>query len=290
LVATVANPTAALWQVPLLDRLAEDRDVQPYQLPTVRALAPRFAGQVLFYLSSRGAADGLWRFENGQASEIWKSQDGALSEPAAVSVDGRRLAVVVRQDGKRHLVMMSADGTNTRTLAASIDIQGAANQSPAAWSPDGAWIVAGGSDAEGAGLFKIPIDGGAPVRLASGQATNPIWSPDGTVIVYSGPLVAGQVSLHGVRPDGALAQVPQVRVRPGGYRFLPSGAQLVYMPRMQWRDFWLLDLGTGKTRQLTRIADEGIVRTFDITPDGAHIVFDRLRENSDIVLIDFPKP
>jgi hypothetical protein len=28
------------------------------------------------------------------------------------------------------------------------------------------------------------------------------------------------------------------------------------------------------------------MRTFDITPDGKEIVFDRIRENSDIVLID----
>jgi len=29
--------------------------------------------------------------------------------------------------------------------------------------------------------------------------------------------------------------------------------------------------------------------TFDIAPDGKHIVFDRLRENSDLVLIDLEK-
>ena len=28
------------------------------------------------------------------------------------------------------------------------------------------------------------------------------------------------------------------------------------------------------------------MRTFDVTPDGKQIVFDRLRDNSDIVLID----
>ena len=31
-----------------------------------------------------------------------------------------------------------------------------------------------------------------------------------------------------------------------------------------------------------------LMRTFDVTPDGQRIVFDRLRENSDIVLIDLP--
>jgi hypothetical protein len=31
------------------------------------------------------------------------------------------------------------------------------------------------------------------------------------------------------------------------------------------------------------------MRTFDITSAGTQIVFDRLRENSDIVLIDRPK-
>jgi hypothetical protein len=32
----------------------------------------------------------------------------------------------------------------------------------------------------------------------------------------------------------------------------------------------------------------GEKRAFDITPDGKQIVFDRVRENSDIVLIDLP--
>ena len=55
LVATVANPSASLWSLPLLDRVAEDGDVKPYPLPTVRALSPRFDKKgSLFYLSARG--------------------------------------------------------------------------------------------------------------------------------------------------------------------------------------------------------------------------------------------
>ena len=53
------------------DRRIEDRDVQPYPVPTERALAPRFAGTSLFYLSlsTRGTGDGLWRGQNGRRSK-----------------------------------------------------------------------------------------------------------------------------------------------------------------------------------------------------------------------------
>jgi hypothetical protein len=40
------------------------------------------------------------------------------------------------------------------------------------------------------------------------------------------------------------------------------------------------------TRRLTHLAEHATMRTFDVTPDGKQIVFDRLRENSAVVLID----
>jgi hypothetical protein len=48
-------------------------------------------------------------------------------------------------------------------------------------------------------------------------------------------------------------------------------------------------LATRQTRQLTHLTNPATMRTFDITADGKQIVFDRLRNNSDIVLIDLPK-
>jgi Tol biopolymer transport system component len=76
-------------------------------------------------------------------------------------------------------------------------------------------------------------------------------------------------------------------VRQGSYRFLPDG-KVVYLPGLQSRDFWLLDLATGVTRPLTHFTDRGRLEAFDVTPDGTRIVFGRQQQTSDIVLIDLP--
>jgi Tol biopolymer transport system component/predicted Ser/Thr protein kinase len=284
LVATTSSPKANLWTVPILSRLAEDSDVRPFPLPNVRALAPRLAGASLFYLSSLGTGDGLWRYRDREALEIWKGADGALLEPAAVSPDGGRVAIVLRRSGKRQLHVLSADGAELQPLADSVDVQGTA-----CWSPDGKWIVTGGRDTTGPGLFKIPIEPASQVRLVAGPAINPEWSPDGNLIVYTGTNVRSGAPLLAIHPDGSKAEFPTIIVRRLGERarFLRDGKSLIYMQGLGTsQDFWMLDLVTLKSRPLTRLQNHGAMRTFDITPDGKQIVFDRLRENSDVVLIE----
>ncbi len=218
--------------------------------------------------------------------QVWRDVDATLSEPAAVSPDGRELAVVVRRDGKRSIWLMSANGSNRRTLAASIDVEGAAGQGAIDWSPDGQWIVTGGRDAAGPALFKIPVNGGLPVRIIEGVGHNPVWSPKGDLIVYAGRSNVGQVQIRGARPDGSAVGMPHLMVRPGGYRFLPDGSALVYLPGIHALDFWLLDLATAQSRRLTALSSGGALRTFDVAPDGKSLVFDRFQQNSNVVLID----
>jgi Tol biopolymer transport system component len=289
IVATVANPSASLWSVPVLDRVADERDMKPYPVPSVRAYGPRFHRGTLFYLSSRGAADGLWRAENGQTSEIWKGSDGPPAEPASVSRDGRRVAIVIRRGGRGHVTVMNADGADSRDVPSAVDVRGVVE-----WSPEGASIVAGGIDADGAGLFVLPVDGGTATRLTKGIASSPAWSPDGSLIVYGGPNVGGRQQLLGVRRDGTevpLASIyvpsPGARASRQGFRFMPDGKRIVYMPALTPnKEFWVLNVSTGVTRRIASLNTPDEIRTFDITPDGTQIIFDRLRENSDIVLIE----
>jgi serine/threonine protein kinase/Tol biopolymer transport system component len=287
LVATISNPIAGLWTVPILDRVADEHDVKPFTVPTERALAPRFGGSSLFYLSSLGTGDGLWRLRDGKVTEIWKGADGALLETPAVSPDEGRVAIVLRRNGKRQLHVLSSDGAELQPIA-----EGTVPQGSSCWSPDGRWVVTGGSDATGPGLFKIPLEGGSPVRLVAGQALNPVWSPDGSLIVYAGTNVRTFSPLLAVRPDGTSVKLPEIILRRLGerVRFLPDGKSLIYMGGLlASQDFWLLDLGSMKSRLLTRLQNLAAMRTFDVTPDGKRIVFDRLRENAQVVMIDLPK-
>jgi serine/threonine protein kinase/Tol biopolymer transport system component len=290
LVATVANTDTSLWSVPLRDRPATESDVKLFLVPTVNATAPRFAsGETLFYRSSGSSGNGLLRYENGQSVAVWQGADAVTLEPPAISPDHRRVAIPLRRNGKLRLHVLSTDGAEINLLSEAIDIAGAAS-----WSPDGKWIVSGGSDATGTGLFKIPIDGGAPEKLVKGQALDPVWSPKGDLIVYAGPNVGSQAELLAIRPDGTQVDRLGIQVRREGggsrARFLRDGT-LVYMQgTTPAQDFWLLNVATKQRRQLTKLSDQAAMWSFDVSPDGTQIVFDRSRFNSHIVVIDLARP
>jgi serine/threonine protein kinase/WD40 repeat protein len=288
LVATVANPSASLWTVPILPTgLAEESQARPFPLSTADASAPEIGGGATFYLSSFGAGDGVFRVDQGSSTEIWKGSDGAVLASPAPSRDGRRVAIVMRRNGRLRLHVLAADGGELQTMAESIDVRGGAS-----WSPDGNWIAVGGTEQGREGLFKVPVDGGSPVRLLEGPALNPVWSPDGGIIAYVGANVSAYAPLLAVSADGAAIELPHISMRRDGerLRFTPDGKSLIYMQgATRSQDFWLLNLATMQTRQLTHLTRRDTMRTFDVMPDGKQILFDRLQDNSDIVLIDLPR-
>jgi Tol biopolymer transport system component len=287
LVAAVANPTRNLWTVPISDHVAEEAEAARFRLQGVSADAPRFGPGYLLYLSSMGTADGLWSFKEGATTELWRSSEGAVVAAPAVSHDGAQIAFAVRVGEHSRLQVMSADGTNLHPAAESLDVRDAPS-----WSPDGRWIAVCANEGGANPLFKVPVQGGAPIRLVDGVIFDPVWSPDGRYIIYSESVGGSLYPVKAVTPDGRPFPFQKLEVRYGGnrYRFLPSGKGLVVSvgKERHYLNFWLVDLETQGMRQLTNLKPGFDIRDFDISPDGKQIVFARVSENSDIVLIDRP--
>jgi Tol biopolymer transport system component len=287
LVATVSNPAVQLWSVPMADSVTGERGVSRVELPTARGAAPRFASDSsLVYLASRSGADGLWRLVSGRASELWKPAQGAVVGAAAVSPDGGRVCFPVRRQLRTTLHCTAVDGSGARAVAESLDVRGAAS-----WSPDGRWLAVAARESAGMRVFKVPADGGAPVRLVDSVSSNPVWSPDGAFILYSGTPRARSVPVKAVTPDGKPHALPALSVDRVGdsYRFLPNGRGLVVkLGGFRRQDFWSFDLATGQRRRLTALRPGESLSRFDVSPDGKRIVFERVRENSDVVLIELP--
>jgi dipeptidyl aminopeptidase/acylaminoacyl peptidase len=284
LVATVTSPRASLWRVPISDRAVEESGASRIALPTARGLSPRLGPGYLLYLSSRGGADGMWKLADGTATELWSGLDGRVTAGPAIAPDGHRIAFPVQKSGRTRLYVMNADGTGVRPLAEPLEVRGAP-----AWSPDGQWIAVAADRGKGAQLFKIPLDGGSPVPIVEQYSIDPVWSPEGRFLVYAGADVGPIFRVRAVTVDGRPHELPDLILSRGASRFcfLPGGTALVVLKgEFQYKNFWLIDLKTGKQRQLTNFGREFIIGDFDVSPDGREIVFDRLKENADIVLIE----
>jgi Tol biopolymer transport system component len=286
LVATVSRSTAGLWRVPIGDRVIDGPGATPISLPTGRGLSPRVGPGYLIYRAPKAGSEGLWRITDGTSTELWSGLEGRVLGGPAIAPDGQRLAFVAQRRGRTQLYVMNADGTGARRVAAELDVRGAP-----AWSPDGQWLAVAANRDGVPQLFKIPVGSGTPVLLVKEYSTDPIWAPSGQFLVYSGADVGTTFSVTAVTADGAPHPLPNLVLTRGARRlaFLGGDDALVILKGdISHKEFWVVDLQTGRERQLTSLGREFAIGDFDVSADGTEITFDRAREESDIVLFDLP--
>jgi hypothetical protein len=181
---------------------------------------------------------------------------------------------------------MNADGTDSRRIAEELDVRGTP-----AWSPDGQWLAIAANRDGKPQLFKIPVGGGIPILLVNAYSIDPIWSPSGRFIVYSGADVGTNFSVMAVSADGVPRDFPKLILTRGARRlaFLGGDEELVILRGdVSHKEFWLVNLQTGRERQRTNLGRELAIGDFDVSVDGREIIFDRAREESDIVVFALP--
>jgi len=284
LVATEAYPTASLWRVRLNDDIAAAADRIPIR--TTRGASPRMGRDFLVYRAPKAGTDAIWRLDgDAQARELWSGVEGRVIAGPALSADGKRVAFTVHRRGLTQLYVMNSDGGGAYRLAEELEVRGAPS-----WSPDGEWIAIAALGEKEPRLFKIPATGNRPVALGGGYATDPVWSPTGRFLVYTGHDVGTVIELKAVRADGGPYVVPTLFLNRGSRRLNFLGTDentLVFLKgALSHKEFWAIDLRSGEERPISKLGPGSIIDDFDVSADGRTIVFDRVREESHIVRID----
>jgi TolB protein len=205
-----------------------------------------------------------------------------------LSPDAGRIAFTSNRSGKQEMWLMNSDGSDPRSLTPQLP----AAHSPA-WSPDGQSLAFISNQYAQDDLFTLHLASGEIKRLTShdGYDGYPDWSPDGKKIAYASQrgdnqdiylidvetLAEERITSHPA-PDTAPAFSPDgqhlafVSERPDakeGRRFMKSLWDFFYGD--DDLDIWLIELGSGKLRQLT--TNRGADRHVRWSPDGRYVVF-----------------
>jgi Tol biopolymer transport system component len=216
---------------------------------------------------------------------LWSGQGTQIIGGPAISPDGGRIAFSARQGSQSRLYVMQADGTGARAVTDSLELQG----SPA-WTPDGKWITAAANDRGVPHLLQVPAEGGEPAVLLSDFSLDPAWQPSGRFVVYSGPDIGTTFAVKAVTPEGVEQALPGLTNLTRGarrFKFFAGGHGLAFLRGgMEHKDVWVMDPETGAERQLTNLPGDFDIRDFDISADGREVVFERVQERSDVVLLD----
>jgi Tol biopolymer transport system component len=287
LVATLASPKGTLWRFPITGTRAETSSAGRIPLTTGNGSSPRLGAGYLLYVSSKGATDSIWKLQGDRATELWSAPDTRIMGGPAIARDDGRIAFSVRQNGQTMLYVVDADGTNARIVTRSLELQGAP-----AWTPDGQSITVAVVVDGIPRLFNIPLDGDSTKPLVQEYSVDPVWSPDGTVVVFSGPDIGTTFEVKAVKSDGSAYPLPKLTLTRGARHlsFMPERRSLVVLRgEIQHKDLWVIDLETGAEHQLTDLAPDFDVRDFDISLDGREIVLEQVQQHSDIVLLEVPR-
>jgi Tol biopolymer transport system component len=245
----------------------------------VRGLAWTPDGRIL-YRSIAGGHPDIWLMGGDGEGNRQLSSGGRNNIDPSISLDGHDVVWGSNRTGIFNIWRMEIDGSNPKQLT----------YNGGEWfpqiSPDGKWLVYRAfSPGLANSLWKMPLEGGTPVRLTDDIAWLPSISPDGK-----------RIACNYLTQKDAKWQIAIVPFEGGQPRFFdpsyhrpvrwtPDGRALAYPAKNGGvSNIWLQPLDGGKPKQLTDFQD-GLIFDFAWSRDGKQLALSRGMVNSDVVLM-----
>lgn len=204
--------------------------------------------RVLYYTSYQFDNPDIFRHDLDTGARKAVSRHSGLNTSAAVSPDGRRVAMILSKDGAVDVYVCDADGGNLKRLTATRE-----DDSSPCWSPDGKWICFATKSKDRRMLCKVPATGGPAERISTGGVSNPSepdWSPDGKWIVFTAQMGGFEVCV--VPAGGGQATVLVSGEDPS---WAPNSRTVVFARRRGGaRGLSLLDVPTKQVKDVPRIS------------------------------------
>ncbi|MFN2502450.1 MAG: DPP IV N-terminal domain-containing protein [Pyrinomonadaceae bacterium] len=242
-------------------------------------------GKIVYTSRGSGFSD-ISSIEQDGKNQKQLTANGSTNLYPWATADGRYIIFTsTRARSTRSIWRMDPDGGNLKQLT-----EGPGDVFPQS-SPDGRWVVFVSTRSGFVRVWKVPIDGGDPVRLTDKWTQNPTVSPDGSLIACfyredqpNAPVKVAIIPFAGGEPVKVL-DIPHTVNGPAGLRWTPDGRALRFVDTTGGvSNIWSLPLDGGPPKQLTAFEDDQIF-WFDYSRDGRQLALSRGTQTSDVVLI-----
>ena len=204
----------------------------------------------------------------------------------SASPTGGRVAWVANQEGRRNIFVAAAPDFRPRQLTATAKDDGQEITS-LAWTPDGRTLfyVRGAgpnragenpnpaSDPAGAemAIWRVNVDGGAPVRVAEGSG--PMVSPKGDALLFQRAGAIWRLRL-GPTPNVTPERLFRARGASGSVRFSPDGTRIAFVSGRGTHSYiGIYDFDQTSLKWLSPSVDTDVEPTW--SPDGKRLAFIR---------------
>lgn len=240
----------------------------------------------IVYGSNLGGKRDVWIINADGSGQRQLTNDNFSNYDPDVTPDGRYIVYVSNRTGQHNIWRMNLDGSNPVQITGGNE--GVGELAPAV-TPDSKWIV---FDSIGETLWKIPVEGGKPLKLTEPQSHFANVSPDGKSIAFifwgdvNSPTTFSVVPITGGTPSRNFnITTPGFRWQQQ-FRWATDSRALIYVDSTPgYSNLIRLPLDNGKRTPITDFKSERIFG-FDISLDGKQVVFARGTTTSDALMLD----